>query len=46
MTQKTFSVVFFYENLAKTFANLSEDEKNKVSHRAIAMKELFSNLNF
>ena len=38
--------IFFYENLAKTFANLSEDEKNKVSHRAIAMKELFSNLNF
>ena len=38
--------IFYYENLSKTFANLSEDEKNKISHRAIAMKELFSNLNF
>ncbi len=38
--------IFYYENLAKTFANLSEDEKNKVSHRSMAMKELFSNLNF
>ena len=38
--------IFYYENLSKTFANLSEDEKNKVSHRSVAMKELFSNLNF
>ena len=38
--------IFYYENLSKTFANLSEDEKNKISHRAMAMKELFSNLNF
>jgi len=38
--------IFYYENLSKTFANLSEDEKNKVSHRAMAMKELFSILNF
>ena len=37
--------IFYYENLSKTFANLSEDEKNKISHRAMAMKELFSNLN-
>ena len=38
--------ILYYENLSKTFANLSEDEKNKISHRAMAMKELFSNLNF
>ena len=38
--------IFYYENLAKTFANLAEDEKNKVSHRSMAMKELFSNVNF
>jgi len=38
--------IFYYENLSKTFANLSKDEKNKISHRAMAMKELFSNLNF
>ena len=38
--------IFYYVNLSKTFANLSEDEKNKISHRAMAMKELFSNLNF
>ena len=38
--------IFYYENLSKTFANISEDEKNKISHRAMAMKELFSNLNF
>ena len=38
--------IFYYENLSKTFANLSEVEKNKISHRAMAMKELFSNLNF
>ena len=38
--------IFYYENLSKTFANLSEEEKNKISHRAMAMKELFSNLNF
>tara|TARA_B100001057_G_scaffold162823_1_gene163473 strand:+ start:58 stop:645 length:588 start_codon:yes stop_codon:yes gene_type:complete len=38
--------IFYYENLSKTFANLSEDEKNKVSHRAMAMKEMFSILNF
>ena len=34
--------IFYYENLSKTFANLSEDEKNKISHRAMAMKEFFS----
>ena len=38
--------IFYYENLAKTFANLSAHEKNEVSHRSMAMKELFFNLNF
>ena len=38
--------IFYYENLAKTFANLSAHEKNKVSHRSMAMKELIFNLNF
>ncbi|MBQ9510986.1 MAG: XTP/dITP diphosphatase [Clostridia bacterium] len=30
--------LFYYEPLKKTFAELSEDEKNAVSHRACAMK--------
>ena len=46
MTKYDENITKYYENLSKTFANLSEDEKNKISHRAMAMKELFSNLNF
>ena len=38
--------IFYYEKLDKTFADLSENEKNTVSHRALAMKELLSKLNF
>lgn len=32
--------VFVSENSDKTFAELSSDEKNKISHRAIAVREL------
>ncbi len=31
--------LFYYEDLHKTFAELSPDEKNQISHRALAMKE-------
>lgn len=32
--------VFYHAALGKTFAEMSEDEKNKISHRAIALKKL------
>lgn len=32
--------LFFYEQLNKTFAELTAEEKNQVSHRGIALKEL------
>lgn len=32
--------LFYYEPLKKTFAQMKEEEKNKVSHRANALKEL------
>ena len=32
--------LFFYPELNKTFAELSSDEKNEVSHRANAVKKL------
>jgi XTP/dITP diphosphohydrolase len=32
--------LFFYEPLQKTFAELSKDEKNSVSHRAIAFQKM------
>lgn len=32
--------IFFYEPLNKTFAMLSSEEKNEISHRGIALKEL------
>lgn len=32
--------VFYHTALGKTFAEMSEDEKNKISHRAIALKKL------
>lgn len=34
--------LFFYPELGKTFAELSIDEKNRVSHRAVALRELAS----
>ena len=41
--------LFFYEPLAKTFAEMTSDEKNKVSHRGMAMKkfaEIIKNTDF
>ncbi len=32
--------VFYYEPLRKTFAELSENEKNRISHRSIALNKL------
>ncbi|MBE6599322.1 MAG: hypothetical protein E7638_07775, partial [Ruminococcaceae bacterium] len=32
--------LFFYPDLGKTFAEMDGDEKNSVSHRGIAMREL------
>ncbi|WP_297423330.1 XTP/dITP diphosphatase [Clostridium sp.] len=32
--------LFFYKTLNKTFAELTSDEKNNISHRGIALKEL------
>lgn len=32
--------LFFYEPLSKTFGELSPEEKNKISHRGLALKEL------
>ena len=32
--------LFFYEPLDKTFAQLTSEEKNEVSHRGRALKEL------
>ncbi len=34
--------LFFYEPLSKTFGELSPEEKNKISHRGLALKELKS----
>ena len=31
--------VFYYPSMGKTFAQLSEDEKNKISHRALAAEQ-------
>ncbi len=36
--------IFYYDELGKTFAELTEDEKNKVSHRARALKKLLTYL--
>lgn len=41
--------LFFYKPLGKTFAEMSSDEKNKVSHRGMAMKkfaDIIKNINF
>lgn len=32
--------LFFYEPLNKTFAQLASEEKNEISHRGVALKEL------
>lgn len=32
--------IFFYEPLRKTFAELAPEEKNKISHRGVALREL------
>lgn len=32
--------LFYYEPLKKTFAELDKEEKNKISHRGIALKQL------
>ena len=32
--------LFFYEPLNRTFAQLTSDEKNEISHRGVALKEL------
>jgi len=32
--------LFFYPSLNKTFAELTTDQKNKISHRAIALKKM------
>jgi len=32
--------LFFYEPLGKTFGQLTSEEKNKISHRGVALKEL------
>ena len=32
--------LFFYEPLNKTFAQLTSEEKNEISHRGVALKEL------
>ncbi len=32
--------VFYYKPLSKTFAELSEQEKNRISHRAVALNKL------
>ena len=36
--------LFFYEPLGKTFAELSAEEKNKISHRAVAIQKLAKEL--
>ena len=36
--------IFFYPPLNKTFAELSAEEKNKVSHRAVALKGFYEKL--
>ena len=32
--------LFFYEPLNKTFAQLTPEEKNEISHRGVALKEM------
>jgi XTP/dITP diphosphohydrolase len=40
----SYDAVFYYPPLGRTFAELSEDEKNAVSHRALAVEELLRRL--
>ena len=37
--------IFIADNMNKTFAEISLEEKNKVSHRAIAVNKLIQFLN-
>jgi XTP/dITP diphosphohydrolase len=34
--------IFYYDNANKTFAELSSEEKNKVSHRGIALRKIMA----
>ena len=36
--------IFYYPPLGKTFAEISADEKNQVSHRAVALKAMYEKL--
>lgn len=38
--------IFFYEPMSKTFAEMSSEEKNSVSHRGSAVKELLKHKDF
>lgn len=38
--------IFFYEPMGKTFAEMSSEEKNSVSHRGSAVKELLKHKDF
>jgi len=40
----SFDAIFFYPPLKRTFAEMTEDEKNRVSHRAIAAAGLIASL--
>ncbi|MDE2570984.1 MAG: RdgB/HAM1 family non-canonical purine NTP pyrophosphatase [bacterium] len=40
----SYDAVFYYPPLRKTFAELSEEEKNRVSHRALAVRGLLEAL--
>lgn len=40
----SYDAVFRYPPAARTFAELSEEEKNRVSHRALAVRELMQRL--
>jgi len=36
--------LFYYEPFGKTFAELTADEKNRISHRGLAMKDFICEL--
>ncbi|HVA35989.1 MAG TPA: non-canonical purine NTP pyrophosphatase [Candidatus Dormibacteraeota bacterium] len=40
----SFDAVFYYPPLGRTFAELTEEEKNRVSHRGIAVRRLLAML--
>ena len=41
----SYDSIFVANNMKKTFAEISVDEKNKISHRAIATNKLIDLLN-